>query len=202
MMRWTLIIGVAFIGGCIAPNRELDKPVTQVDPKEATIDYWLVRPAVVSVSSDDFNKLFNACERVLRDRLFKIDRLEPRGALITTEPLVSKQFFEFWRNDVVTFNDTVHSSLGTMRRTVRFEISKNDDGTYTASPKVIVEEQASTERQIPSAGQYTMAFGGERVVGSREIDRGETLPQDYWYATGRDAALEKDLARSVESLLR
>jgi hypothetical protein len=42
----------------------------------------------------------------------------------------------------------------------------------------------------------------ERPFGTPESDRGVYLPRQYWYATGRDEALERDVANNLETRLK
>ncbi len=196
-------IGVLLLllAGCVGPNRESAVPVTQVDPAQANIAYWLARPAVAGASDPDFFRLWAACESAARDRFFKIDREDQRSGLLTTEAMISKQFFELWRTDVVSPSDVLRSSLATQRRTLRFEIARSEGHGFIVRPKVVIEQQAVAEKEIPSAAEYTRALGGTRVIGDRASDAGQGIPQDYWYAVGRDHALEKDLARGITARL-
>ena len=124
--------------------------------------------------------------------------------MITTQPLTSKQFWEFWRNDVVTLEDLANSSLATYRRTLRFDIEKRDAGGYAASPRVVIERYARTESPITASVFLHNAFRstrGSRIYGTLETDRGIYLPRQYWYATGRDEALEKNVAGELRKQL-
>ena len=121
---------------------------------------------------------------------------------MTTFPLVSSQFFEVWRQDLVRPADTAEASLATVRRTLRFDIGRRPDGTFRAVPKVLIERFTSTERRITSVTQYREIFSIERAEGDRERDRGYELPTEYWYAIGRDEALERRVAAQVEGKLR
>ena len=146
--------------------------------------------------------MWDACRGAARWRGFRVDRMDYRGGLMITHPLTSKQFFEVWRRDVATLPDLAESTLATMRRIVRFEIVKRDDGTYACVPKVLVERYAQTERRITSVTQYRESFSGEPgVFGSRERDKGVNVPDVYWYATGRDEALERELAEGMRARL-
>jgi hypothetical protein len=185
--------------GCIvAPaNPAIKERVTNVDPKFATQDYWLDQPAVTHIGDADFYKLWHACREELFSRFFQVDREEYRDGLLTTLPLVTKQFFEVWRRDAVTIKDVSDASIGTIRRTVRFQLTRKDDGTYVAEPKVLVERFSSAERRLTAIHEYHAAFSGPRPFGDMQSDAGVRLPTDYWYALGRDEALEKDLASAV-----
>jgi hypothetical protein len=169
----------------------------------------LSQPATSSVDAADFERLWRSCEESARHFGFVPDRLDRRAGLITTQPLVSKQFFEFWRNDVATADDLSDSSLATYRRTLRFNIRKLD-GTgpsaergYHAEPSVLIERQTIAERPITASVYLRQAFRaprgrtGQRTVGSPESDRGVYLPRTYWTPTGRDTALEAQVAEEV-----
>ena len=199
-----LLIGLlaAALGGCIGKVNPEAKPVTDVNPAQATPAYWWKRPAVVHVDDRDFDRLWTACSQAVKDRLFTLDRQDYREGLLTTYPMVSKQAFEFWRSDAVTCGDIGQSSLATTRRTVRFEFARQENGTYAVTPKVLVEHFASAERRITTAVQYQSILSGGQLPGTPERDVGIYLPQMYWYATGRDAALEKSLANSIRDRLQ
>lgn len=152
-----------------------------------------------TVTASSFERLWNACAQVARDRHFAIDRRDYRGGVLTTEPLTSAQFFEPWRRDAITFDAVAESSLSTIRRTIRFEFTRHADGTFSVVPHVLVERYSSAERRITSAQLYRSAFRKTTATGSRETDRGVALPTRYWYRIGNDPALEKDLAEAVQS---
>jgi hypothetical protein len=172
-------------------------------PETAGFDYWVGKPAVATVQADDFTPLWRACRRATIGSSFTIDRVDFRGGVMTTLPLVSKQFFELWRNDVATPYHLAESSLDTVRRTVRFEVRRRDDGRFEAAPKVVTERFSLAERRITSVARFAETFTTERVEGDRNRDRaGADLPDQYWYATGRDHALERHLAEAVRNDLR
>ena len=166
--------------------------------------YWLRQPAIFTIQANDFESLWRSCETSARHFGFIIDRTDYRGGVITTQPLTSKQFWEFWRNDVATLEDLANSSLATYRRTLRFDIEKRDVGGYSASPRVVIERYARTESPITASVFLRNAFRstrGSRVYGTLETDRGVYLPRQYWYATGRDEALEKNVASELRKQL-
>src|SRR5438034_1482151 len=118
-------------------------PTTRPSLATTQPSYWLSLPATSAVEAKDFDQLWNACEDSARHFGFILDRLDRRAGLITTQPLVSKQFFEFWRPDVVTGDDLADSSIATYRRTLRFQLEKLDGGKsgggYRASPSILIE---------------------------------------------------------------
>jgi hypothetical protein len=179
-------------------------PAAQPSPATARPPYWLRRPAVASIEADDFDQLWLAADEAARHFGFTPDRLDYRGGVLTTLPLVSKQFWELWRNDVATLEDLANSSLSTYRRTLRFDIERTPSGRFRASPRVVIERYARTETPITASVYLRNAFRTQRnsrAWGSRETDRGVYLPRQYWYATGRDEALEKNVASEVRKQL-
>lgn len=200
MIRLICMLTLSVLAGCaMSATRRPDPPVESTLP-----DYWLEQPAVARASHDDFKDLWNACRRAVQSRSFTIDRVDLRGGVMTTFPQVSKQLFEVWRNDVGTFPAALESTLGTVRRSVRVEVRRLADGTYVAEPKVVVERFAQVERRVTSVARYSEVFSIDPAEqGSRERDRlGADLPPSYWYAMGRDEALEKRIVRAVQRELR
>ncbi len=192
------VIGIVAIILCGCA--EQPKPTTRPSIATTQPSYWYAQPASSEVSATDSKKLWNACEESARHYGFVLDRQDYRGGVLTTDPLISKQFFEFWRNDVQTAEDLADSSINTYRRTLRFVITKQPSGEYVAAPFVLIERFAQAEHPVSSQVYLRNAFrtqGGTRPAGTPEADRGVYLPTRYWYATGRDQVLEKDVAKQV-----
>lgn len=183
--------------------RRTTQPATAIDPKSAQPEYWLKQPAVAHAVAKDFDGLWNACRDALVDDGFTIDRIDYREGTLTTLPLVSKQAYEFWRNDVVDARGLAQSSLGTMRRTIWLTIKRLPGGAFEASPKAVVERYATVERRITSAAQYRDIFSIRLVDVSRDVEQtGMSVPAEYYYAIGRDPILEKQLMQSVLNRLK
>jgi hypothetical protein len=196
--------GACVLTGCVAHVSEL---ATDVDPATTQPSHWMVQPSAATVTSADFGMLFAACEDVARDYLFRIDRIDYRSGVLTTHPLVSGQWFEPWRLDARTQDDRMESSIATIRRTIRFEITRAGEQTWEMKPKVLVERQAIAERRITSVVLYRSVFtpardSRGRLTGTVESDQGINLPQRYWYPQRRDEAFERAIAAAVEQRLR
>jgi hypothetical protein len=204
MHRRSAAFGLALLilSGCHASHPPTTQKATAIDPIQATPGYWLSQPAVAKIPATDFYKLWYACRTEAHDRLFLIDREDFREGLLTTQPMVSKQFTELWRTDSVTIPGIAESTLATVRRTVRFQLTKDQNGGYIAVPKVLVERFVSSERRLTAIDEYHQAFTGPRPTDDVYVDPGSKLPTDYWYAIGRDTALERDLADAIRRRLR
>jgi len=176
--------------------------ITAMPAKEGTPDYWLAQPAQYSVTSPDFFALWNACNQTLLFDQFDIDEQDQRLGVLTTFPMISKQFFEPWRSDAGTLDAILLDSLQTVRRTIRFDISRQPDGSYIASPKVLVEQSSHPERRITAQYQYTQAFVNLGEQPNRTTDQGVVVPNRYWYALGRDTQMEEQLAHAVRNRVK
>ncbi len=172
------------------------------DVKKAHAAYWYRQPDVASVGCGNFDSLWKTAFDVARDDHFMIDRTDFRTGLLTTQPMISKQPFEFWRNDVVDGHSMVQSALGTVRRTIQFHLSREPDGGYRCIPKVLVERESLAEHRITSVTEYHDIFSSTRQLSERDTDFGTPVVIEYWYAIGRDPALEKDLARRIQTRLK
>jgi hypothetical protein len=195
---WLALLGIA---GCAGSSDELPPTThpsaTAVPADHATAAYWYNEPAVASVTSPDFKKLWDACALTLRDDQFEIDREDYRLGFLTTWPMISKQAFEFWRSDTGSVDEMMLSTLQTVRRTVRIEVARAPDGSFIARPKVLVEQFSHPERRLSNPSQYGEAFTPLAEPPMRVTEEGATIPNRYWYALGRDEAMERELARSV-----
>ena len=172
-----------FLPGCIsnrAFNPSTTRPVTQIDPIYASADYWWSQPASVSIPGSDVDKLWDCCERTARAWLFSIEVQNHRAGILATEPMITKQFWEWWRKDAGTFKDTQEATLTTTRRTIRFEFAREPGGGCVVTPKVLVERKSTVD------SKYAL-----------DTD----MPGIYWYAIRRDTPMELKLAESIRQRL-
>ena len=179
--------------GCIKDhpfNPAATQPVTVVDPQLADANYWRNQPASVEVSLNDLTTLWDTCEWVARDYFFKIDRRDHRSGLLTTLPLISKQWFEPLRKDGVTTYDVKEASMAAIRRTIYFQFTAKPEGGYSVAPKVVVERESRVDPKYRSQDA------------ERDRDKSTDLPVTYWYAVRRDAGLEARLAQSIRERLK
>ena len=195
--------------GCITgrQNPAATRPATAIDVATTRPAYWLAQPAAAEVRADDFASLWEAAKDAARGHQFALDREDYRAGVITTVPEISKQIFEVWRNDTGTLYDTMANTAGAIRRTIRFEVSRNPDGAFAAVPKVLVERLSIFERRVTDVSQYRFAFSGPatvqpaRTAVTLDPETYPDVPVKYWYPIGRDTEMEKDLARRVERSL-
>jgi hypothetical protein len=195
--------------GCIShpQNPDATQPATILDLNTTQPSYWLSQPPAASVTDTNFLRLWRASEQACRDHMFLLDREDFRSGELTTQPLVSAQWFEPWRQDTRTLRDVEESSTATIRRTVYFNLTENLDGTFTSTPRVIVERQAVAEQRITSVTNYQDIYNlardpNDQPHGTIESDLGFFLPERYWYVLRRDPEFERVLADDVRRELK
>ncbi len=206
MTRRAAVIAILALG-CIAKPQHpaATQPATIANRATTQPSYWYAQPASNVVIASDLDGLVDACRSVTRQFGFRVDRADYRLGLITSQPLISSQFFEFWESDIKSVKDSEDASMRTTRRTIRWDITRRDDGEFEAAPKVLVEHQTISEQRITSVALYRGAFNRtntrERQMGTKESDEGIDIPLRYWYSVGRDQALERDLAAALRKQL-
>ena len=140
LTAWIAALCLASIGGCAtyahpaSPQRHLTGP------------------------ERNFEAVWQASISVLRKYNFTVDRTDRRAGIITTQPLVSQQWFEFWRKDAVTAYDWVEGSLQGVLRTVTVRIIPVEDPaskvtTYQAKVEVAVTRPSSEELSITTTSE-------------------------------------------------
>jgi len=187
-----------WLSGCSSEPLPPTEP-RQLDPATAKADYWLAKPAAAIVYGEDYDQLWDACADVARADLYSLDRQDYRDGLLTTTPMISKQIWEFWRNDAGDSYDAMQDTLQTIRRTVRFEFDRGSGGN-TVTPKVLVERFAQPNNRITSTGEYRGYFATTDEPSSMRSPY-STSSEDYWYAIGRDYAMEAELAKAIKAKL-
>jgi hypothetical protein len=202
-----VLMAASLAGGCITHQQHpaATQPATVVDAATTQPSFWLDQPAAATVRGTDFDHMAAVCQDVARSYLFKIDRVDYRAGLVLTEPMISSQWFEPWRRDNHTLYDVEESSLATIRRSIRFEFTRQEGQIWEMSPKIIVERQTVAERRVTSAVLVRSIFaqprGRSRATGSREADVGIILPPRYWIPVRRDPEFERIIAADVQRRL-
>ena len=104
--------------------------------------------------------------------------------------------------DAGTSRGVEESSLATIRRTLRFEIERTEDGAYAMAPKVLVERETIVERRLTSAVQFRSAFSGPAAESKASVEAESDLPPRYWTPIARDTALEEQIADAVRKRMK
>jgi hypothetical protein len=204
-----LSIATLAIAGCISDkpfNPAATQPATEVDLSTTQPSTYWSAPAVATVSALQFQPIFDASVETLRIYGFEIDRRDYREGLLTSKPLISKQLIEPWRRDSGSAGQVMENSMATIRRTVHFVVDRQPDGTYSVTPKVLVERLTILEHRVTSAIQYRSIFAGPASMQSRTSvaadQPDELIPIRYFTPLYRDLPLEKQMAETLRNLLK
>ncbi len=174
-----LVVGVG-LAGCHRPAQPTEVTVRQV----------------YLADTGGYDRVWESCQEVLRRHRFELDRVDRRGGVITTHPVTSQSFFEFWRHDVDTAFDLMESTLRAVRRQAIVRITSDpDDAVSRLEVTVRRSTLASPERQFNGSSSALRVFG-EGLPGVR----GEpymSRKDNYWIDDGRDAAMERRLLERI-----
>ncbi len=156
-------------------------------------------PTSYSVAAADADRLWAAAEQTLRQQQFGIDRLDRRTGLMTTFPVGSQHWFEFWRRDVATTRDWAEASLNPIRRWVEVSVApdapteSSDVARLTVS--VHKERLSTPDRQFNSSGAAYQYFGSSLPSTTGAV---RVAPlDDRWLNQGRDTAMEARLLAAI-----
>jgi hypothetical protein len=145
---------------------------------------------------EDMDRLWDAAQDVLRDHRFELANLDRRGGSITTVPVTSQAFFEFWRHDVDTPYDLMEATLRTVRRSAAVSIDRElETGEANVAVTVRRETFATPERLFNNSASSLRIFGDALpgVRGERRLTRAD----DYWIDAGRDGTMERRLLERI-----
>lgn len=110
----------------------------------------------------NFDNLWQASQYVLKKYHFTLDIQDRRAGLISTEPMVGKQFFEFWRHDSTTRRDRDESTVQTIYRTAFVTISRGGTEDEAYRSKVVVTVGRSNLGRtgiVTVSDAYRLPFG-------------------------------------------
>lgn len=127
---------------------------------------------------------------------YELDRADPAAGIITSAPLTSKQWFEFWRNDTLGAGQVLEASLQTIRRQVRVEVQPvtGEKGEYQANVQVYVQRFSQLERQITTPSSAAQAFGKLPTI---QPAGSPAQAAPYWIDLGRDHILENAVLHRI-----
>lgn len=183
-MRQACVIGAAFsfvvlgaLSGCHAPT-----------PPSG--------PTVAETQAADLEDLWTDALRALRDLGFEPDRQDRVHRIITTHPMTSAQWYEFWRRDVADAYSLLESSLHAVQRRVTVQFTPLAEGRWTADVRVDVARLDLPERQATTASAALHLFSSRSPTLEGEFrapqPRGETARP-----LGRDPAMEHRIVRRI-----
>ncbi len=133
-------------------------------------------PIQMTPAQKDYEAIWQASRSVLHDYYFTLDRQDRRAGIISTLPLVGRQFGEFWRKDAASEAELRENALQTIYRTATVTISELPDrsGAYQVTVQVNVARSDRPEPQISSTSDAMGLFAatGEHSPWMTDFGRG------------------------------
>ncbi len=150
------------------------------------------------IDQREYDRLYAATIRTLRDYGFQIDRQDYRFGTITTEPLTAPSLFEPWDPTDSTLKQTLDATLDHQRRivTVRLqpEAGSEDADAYALDVDVTLERRNVATRRLNGTARDNVFVDLDDAPA--ELAR-RGIPRAYWQPIGRDAELEQRLLRDI-----
>ena len=189
MRNATLTFAAALVVGVLAGCPKYTEPVP--------------RARELSAAEKNFESVWEASMRVLREYRFTPALQDRRSGLIQTQPMTSKHFTEFWRKEATTAEDVLEDSLHTIYRTATVRIVPRDASNEEFDVVVQVDVSRSDRRAplVTSASQAYELFStsAEERLLVRYEDQTEgpvVVP------VARDENLEKILTDEIRTASR
>jgi len=155
-------------------------------------------PETLLIQKGDIDMAWDQTLDVLREHYFIPDRQDRRAGLIVSYPDLSKQWFEFWRDDAQGNYEVAESSLHTVRRTVEVRFVPVKD-KYEIKVCVLVHRKSEPGRQITSSSGAYMAFRDNVPLVTGDTPKRKNVLQ--WVFVGEDTRMENYLIRRIERRL-
>ncbi len=176
-----LILLVANAAGCLGPRRD---------------DYQSAKPIALADPSPEADRVWQAIQQTLRRNRFRLDRVDRRAGVITTFPVTSQQFFEFWRHDVDTNADLWEATLNPIRRRVEVSVTRDEDNAWRELAVAVHKERLSSRDQYLLSPEATYQYFGDSLP-SRTAQPRVPAESIQWLGLGRDPAMEEYLLNAI-----
>lgn len=127
----------------------------------------IVPPRELTPAEKNFQAVWDAGNEVLSSYRYTVDRRDRRAGLITTKPMASRHFFEWWRRDKASASGALENSVQPIYREVSVQISKTDKGKYHPVVSVTVSRlllDRSSNRVLSSYELVTTPSRKERLI--------------------------------------
>jgi hypothetical protein len=151
------------------------------------------------VYGEEIEPLWDAALSVLQKHEFQPDRQDRAAGVITTKPTTSRQWGEFWRQDVDPSDrySMAEASLQTIQRQATVRFIKGSEG-WRIEVQVDVSRLNMPESQVTTASSAIMAFSGTLPTNEGQTIKDPKL-RKTWVPLGRDGAMEERLLDRILS---
>ncbi|MGB0716357.1 MAG: hypothetical protein ACPGXK_10790 [Phycisphaerae bacterium] len=174
------LLTVLAMAGCAAND---SRPLTSIEQFSSTD------------GADRYDSYWEAAQEALRRNRFRIDRVDRTAGILTSFPVLSQNFIEFWRHDVNSRKDLIESTINPIRRRVEVRFQTSDGGVLESMEVVVRKERLSApDRQFNSTAAAYRLFGETLPTTTGQSARGSGIT---WLDYGRDENLEDYLRLAI-----
>jgi hypothetical protein len=149
----------------------------------------------------DYDNLWRQSMATLTKAGFLFDRLDYRLGVITTKPLPSAQFIEFWKSQHTTLKNSLENTINNQRRIVRITIAPvpGKPDFYRIAIQVAVERQTNPNEDLGGTIFVEGSAFGRTQLAVRSDYASPTKFGDpaLWILIGRDPLLEHKLLSAL-----
>lgn len=171
------IVAAALLSGCRGRDRVELVSTQQIQIAEQT---------------PQAERLWQSIQQTLRDHRFRLDRIDRAAGVITTFPIGSEHFFEFWRHDVDTRRDWLEATINPLRRWVSVTLTPGGEAGWEQIAVAVHKERLSaTERQFNNSAAVYQFYSEQLPATTGEMQPGKS--EEKWLDIGRDPAMEDRL---------
>jgi len=182
--RTLLVLAVVSIG---LPAAGCHKPASPGTPTVAR---------VTAQTPDDYQELFQAVADTLRRYYLPPDRQDRGRGVITTHPVTSAHWFEWWRPQPQPAYLWSEANLHNIRRQATVHIHPTDEqGTCELDVQIDRYRQSLEERQIDNPAAVLRLYSSAAPTVS-----GQSLKPDEsadWIHLGRDQRMERAVLAAI-----
>jgi len=186
VLSFTVLAGLAFLSGC-------------------GTEYSGKKVEEIRISGGGKAEAMVAAEIVLGRMGFKVSKSDFESGYITTRPLRTGQFFEFWRSDAVGSFNSAESNLHCIRRTVEIKITEEAEQLSVGCDVAVarlslseapLEKRSEAYEKFPQSSRLERS-GLEWIARDLRENRGAE-----WIDLGEDAELATVILKQIEERLR
>ncbi len=151
---------------------------------------------VQTTTAAGFPQVWDAAQDVLRAQRLPLDRVNRRTGRLTTFPVTSQHFFEFWRHDVATRYDFWEATLRLIRRRVVVTVDPSPGAAQRAVSVVVKKERfSSPDRQFNSSAAAYHFFRDSLPAARTGAPISES--DSGWLDDGSDPALARRILDAI-----
>ena len=152
----------------------------------------------ICVAAGDTASAMQACEDVLGELQFVIEKLDVDSGVIRTRGLTGGQFFEFWRRDNVGAENAAMSSIHSVQRVAEMSVSQKGANICIDCNVQVRRLAMESKEDLSMTRAPGMFSGGSTTLQKLKLTRKQQEGM-VWVELGRDPLLEQKILELVNN---